>query len=46
MQKGASVLHKWIELQGPFQFYPSAFNPKDYQIPMETGVFRKIILRV
>ena len=26
--------------------YPSAFNPKDYRIPMETGVSRKIILRV
>ena len=22
--------------------YPSAFNPKDYRIPMETGVSRKM----
>ena len=46
MQKSASVLRKWIESQDPFRLYPSAFNPKDYRIPMETGVSRKIILRV
>ena len=45
-KKSASVLRKWIESQGPFRLYPSAFNPKDYRIPMETGVSRKIILRV
>ena len=46
MQKSASVLRKWIESEGPFRLYPSAFNPKDYRIPMETGVSRKIIFRV
>ena len=46
MQKSASVLRKWIESQDPFRLYPSAFNPKDYRIPMETGVSRKIIFRV
>ena len=47
MQKRASVLRKWIESpRDPFRFYPSAFNPKDYRIPMETGVSRKIILCV
>ena len=46
MQKRASVLRKWIESQDPFRLYPSAFNLKDYRIPMETGVSRKIILRV
>ena len=40
------VLRKWIESQDPFRLYPSAFNPKDYRIPMETGVSRKIILCV
>ena len=37
-----------FELVGlrPFRLYPSDFNPKDYRIPMETGVSRKIILRV
>ena len=43
MQKRASVLRKRIESQDPFRLYPSAFNPKDYRIPMETGVSRKII---
>ena len=46
MQKSASVLRKWIESQDPFRLYPADFNPKDYRIPMETGVSRKIILRV
>ena len=46
MQKSASVLRKWIESQDPFRLYSSAFNPKDYRIPVETGVSRKIILRV
>ena len=46
MQKIASVLRKWIESQDTFRLYPSDFNPKDYRIPMETGVSRKIILRV
>ena len=46
MQKRASVLRKWIESQHPFRLYPSAFNPKDYRIPTETGVSRKIILCV
>ena len=45
-EKRASVLRKWIESQDPFRLYPSAFNPKDYRIPMETGVSRKIILCV
>ena len=36
---------KWIESQDTFRLYPSAFNPKDYQIPMET-VYQVIILRV
>ena len=46
MQKSAIVLRKWIESQDPFRLYPSAFNPKDYRIPMETGVSRKIIFCV
>ena len=46
MQKSACVLRKWIESQDPFRLYPADFNPKDYRIPMETGISRKIILRV
>ena len=46
MQKKRQRFTQVDRIAGPFRLYPSAFNPKDYQIPMETGVSRKIILRV
>ena len=46
MQERATVEHKWIESQDPLWTHPPAFNPKDYQIPMEAGISREIIFRV